>query len=302
MSTFWSAWVMLLVTFNLGITLFLFLWGLRVRIPTLPDGTTGHVWANGALRESVRPLPLWWVLLSAAMFAAGIGYLVLFPGFGSHRGLLGWTSQGELAADTASNRARLDGLLAAGASAPVERLARDPGIVRLGHRLFLDNCAACHGAQGRGNQALGAPDLTDRDWLHGGSGEALMATILDGRRGAMPAMGPSLGAAGVEEVAQYVLGLSGRTSDPVKAALGKARFAACAACHGPDGKGNPALGSADLTDAAWLYGGGLAQVERSIREGRSGEMPAFRARLSEAQAKAVAAWVYAGAHPSGAGR
>ncbi len=297
MSTFWSGWVMLLVTFNLGITLFLFLWGLRVRIPTLPDGTTGHVWANGVLREGVRPLPLWWVLVSAAMFIAGIGYLVLYPGFGSHRGVLGWTSQAELAADIEANHAKLEQLLAAHRNEPVEQLAREPGIVRLGHRIFLDNCAACHGKQARGSQAIGAPDLTDSDWLHGGSGEALLATILDGRRGAMPPMGAALGATGVEQVAQYVLSLSGRASDPVKAAMGKQQFAACAACHGPDGKGNQALGAPNLTDHLWLYGGALARVEQTIREGRNGEMPAFRTRLSESEVRAVAAWVYAGAHP-----
>ncbi|MFP5461590.1 MAG: cytochrome-c oxidase, cbb3-type subunit III [Gammaproteobacteria bacterium] len=296
MSTFWSTWVMILVSFNLGITLFLFLWGLRVRIPTLPDGTTGHVWANGVLSEAVRPLPLWWVLLSATMFVAGIGYLVLFPGFGNHAGVLGWTSQGELAEDIASNRARLESLVARQAGLDVEQLALDQAAVRLGRRVFLDNCAACHGSDGRGQQALGAPDLTDRNWLHGGSGEALLASILDGRRGAMPPMAASLGATGVEEVAQHVLGFSGRASDPVKAALGKERFAACAACHGPQGKGNPALGAPDLTDASWLYGGSRAAVEQSIREGRSGVMPAFRGRLSEEQARAVAAWIHRASH------
>lgn len=302
MSTFWSGWVMLLVSFNLGVTLFLFLWGLRVRIPTLPDGTTGHVWANGVLREGVRPLPLWWVLVSAAMFAAGIGYLVLFPGFGSYGGLLGWTSQAELAEDTARTRAKLEPLMARQAQRPVEALAGDPAVTRLGQRLFQDNCAACHGMRGQGNPSLGAPDLTDRDWLHGGDGESLMASILDGRRGAMPAMGAALGSAGVEEVAQYVLGLSGRATDPLKAALGKERFAACAACHGPQGKGNPALGAPDLTDAVWLYGGSRARVEESIRNGRSGVMPAFRARLSEAEARVIAAWVHGRSNPSGAAR
>jgi cytochrome c oxidase cbb3-type subunit 3 len=230
------------------------------------------------------------------MFVAGIGYLVLFPGFGNHAGVLGWTSQGELAEDIASNRARLESLVARQAGLDVEQLALDQAAVRLGRRVFLDNCAACHGSDGRGQQALGAPDLTDRNWLHGGSGEALLASILDGRRGAMPPMAASLGATGVEEVAQHVLGFSGRASDPVKAALGKERFAACAACHGPQGKGNPALGAPDLTDASWLYGGSRAAVEQSIREGRSGVMPAFRGRLSEEQARAVAAWIHRASH------
>lgn len=299
MSTFWSGWVMLLVTFNLGITLFLFIWGLRVRIPTLPDGTTGHVWANGVLREGVRPLPLWWVLVSATMFVLGIGYLVLFPGFGSYRGLLGWTAHAELADDVAHTEAKLAPLLAQHAQRSIEQLAEDPSATRLGQRLFLDNCAGCHGVQGHGNPSLGAPNLTDRDWLYGGNGETLLASILDGRRGVMPAQGAALGSAGVQEVAQYVLSLSGRASDPVKAALGKARFGVCAACHGANGKGNPALGAPDLTDAVWLYGGSGPRVEESIRDGRSGQMPAFRDRLSSDEARAIAAWVYGQSNHAG---
>ncbi|MFA7664680.1 MAG: cytochrome-c oxidase, cbb3-type subunit III [Burkholderiaceae bacterium] len=297
MSTFWSLWIMALVTFNLGITLFLFLWGMRVHIPTLSDGTTGHVWANGALREGVRPLPLWWVLVSAAMFVIGIGYLVLYPGFGSYQGLIGWSSQGELARDTAKIEARLDPLMSSYAQRPVEELATDLAATGMGHRLFVDNCAACHRTSARGNPVLGAPRLTGGAWLYGGDGETLLTSILDGRRGAMPPMGEILGSQGVEEVAQYVLSLSGRTGDPVKAALGKENFASCAACHGADGKGNPQVGAPDLTDPVWLYGGSRAQIEKSIRDGRSGEMPAFRGRLTEAEARVIAAWVYRQSNP-----
>ena len=88
MSRFWSGWVMFLVVLNLGITLFLFVWAQRLKIPTRSDGTTGHVWAHGVLREGVRKLPLWWVLISAAMFIVGFTYLVLYPGFGAYAGRL----------------------------------------------------------------------------------------------------------------------------------------------------------------------------------------------------------------------
>lgn len=302
MTPFWSAWIMALVTFNLGITLFLFIWSTRVKIPVLPDGTTGHVWAHGVLREAVRPLPMWWVVVSAAMFVIGIGYLVLFPGFGANEGVLGWTMHGKLAEDVASTREKLEPLVARQAQLPVEQLAEDPATVAMGQRLFVDNCAACHRPDGTGNQVIGAPNLTDHDWLYAGDGETLVASILDGRRGMMPPQGAILGSAGVEQVAQYVLGLSGRANDPVKAALGKEQFTACAACHGADGTGNPALGAPNLTDDVWLYGGSQAQVEKSIREGRSGEMPAFRSRLSETEAKTIAAWVYRQSNPAGAGR
>ena len=64
MSRFWSTWVIVLVVLNIGLVLFLFVWGQFVKIPTEPDGTTGHVWAHGVLRESVRKLPWWWVVYS----------------------------------------------------------------------------------------------------------------------------------------------------------------------------------------------------------------------------------------------
>lgn len=298
MSAFWSAWIMTLVTFNLGITLFLFIWSQRVKIPSLPDGTTGHVWAHGVLREGLRPLPLWWVLVSAAMFIGGIGYLVLYPGYGSSPGLLGWTSHQELADHVASTRARLDPLIERADKLSVEELAGDAAATSIGHRLFLDNCAACHGTSGRGNQVVGAPNLVDRDFLYGGDGDTLMTTILEGRQGVMPAHGASLGPAGVQNVAQYVFSLGGRANDPLKAALGKDDFeSTCAACHGADGKGNPALGAPNLTDSIWLYGGGQAQVEQSISGGRSGVMPAFASRLSNTEAKVIAAWVYSQSHP-----
>ncbi|MGH8634707.1 MAG: cbb3-type cytochrome c oxidase N-terminal domain-containing protein [Burkholderiales bacterium] len=168
MSDFWSGWVMLLMVVNLGITLFLFLWGLRVAIPTQPDGTSGHVWAHGVLREGVRWLPTWWIVMSAAVFVAGFAYLALYPGFGAFKGLLGWTSHGELARDQSANlklearlRERIRGK-------SVEQLAADPEVQRVGQVLFVDNCAACHGRDAQGNPAIGAPNLIDDDWLYGG--------------------------------------------------------------------------------------------------------------------------------------
>ena len=126
-----------------------------------------------------------------------------------------------------------------------------------------------------------------------------MTSILDGRHGVMPPWA-SLGEDNVVNLAHYVLSLSGAAHDDAKAALGKPMFATCAACHGPEGKGNPALGAPDLTDRIWLYGGDLATVEESIRHGRSGTMPAWRTRLGENDARVIAAWVYATAHRNAA--
>lgn len=298
MTAFWSAWVMLLITLNLGITLFLFLWGPRVAIPTQPDGTSGHVWAHGVLREGVRNLPGWWVALSTAMFVAGFGYLALFPGFGGSKGILGWTSGDELSRDTAANQAKLGALAQRVTTLPIEQLAADPQVLRDGERLFVDNCAACHGRDARGNQALGAPDLTGRAWLYGGDSQTILTSILDGRRGAMPAFGATFSEASIADLANYVQSLSGLTHDEVKAAAGKRLFTVCAACHGADGRGNPALGAPNLTDEVWLYGRNLETIEQTIRGGRSGTMPAWRGRLGDERTRTVAAWVYARSHPA----
>jgi cytochrome c oxidase cbb3-type subunit 3 len=294
MSGFWSGWVKFLVVLNLGITFFLFLLALRMKIPTQADGTTGHVWAHGVLREGVRRLPRWWVLCSALTFVVGFTYLSLYPGFGSFKGVLGWTSTGELQRETAANGAKLEALLDSLRPFSIEQVAADPHSTALGHRLFLDNCAACHGARAQGNQKLGAPNLTDSDWMYGNASATILASIRDGRNGVMPAWGTALGRDGVNEVASYVLSLSGVTAPPDWVAAGKTRFETmCTACHGTDGRGNRALGAPNLTDHVWLYGGDFTSVAKTIREGRSGVMPAWQHRLSDDEMRAIAAWVVA---------
>lgn len=291
MSTFWSVWVMFLVVFNMGITLFLFIWGSRVRIPTLTDGTTGHVWAHGTIREGVKRLPLWWVLTSAAMFIGGIGYLILYPGFGANQGMLGWTSHGELARDVAINEAKLGQSMQRFKLYSVDELSSDPVALHVGKRLFEDDCAACHQRSGKGNVPVGAPDLTDGVWLYGGDGEAILSSIEDGRSGVMPPWA-SLGEQNVKNLAQYVLSLSGREHDAAAAEAAKPMFATCAACHGADGTGNHALGAPNLADDVWLHGGTVAEIEKSIRDGQQGHMPAWSSRLSDERIRAVAAYVY----------
>ena len=299
MSGFWSAWVMLLIVVNLGITLFLFIWGLRVDIPTQPDGTSGHVWAHGVLRESVRRLPTWWIVVSVLAFVVGFGYLALYPGFGAFAGLLHWTSHGELARARAANQQLEAPLLERIRGKPVESIATDPEAVRVGEVIFVDNCAPCHGRNARGNPAIGAPDLTDKDSLYGGDGQTILVSILDGRRGTMPPFAGTLPEDSILDLAHYVASLSGIPYDSLRAQLGKPLFSACAACHGAEGKGNPALGAPNLTDETRLYGASVPrQIAEIIRRGRSGVMPAWRERLGAENAALVAAWVYARSHPT----
>jgi cytochrome c oxidase cbb3-type subunit 3 len=299
-SAFWSAFVMALIVLNLGITLFLFLWAPRVDIPTQPDGTSGHVWAHGVLREGIRRLPGWWVALSAAMFVAGFAYLALYPGFGAWRGALGWTSHDELARAQAANAALQAPLMQRVRSESIAALAADREAMAVGETIFVDNCAACHGRDARGNQRLGAPNLTDADWLYGGDDATILASISDGRRGGMPSFAGALPDDAIVEVVDYVESLAGLPHDPLRAQLGKRTFATCAACHGADGKGNPALGAPNLTDDVWLYGRQRATLIETVRNGRSGVMPAWRGRLSGDDLKLVAAYVHGLSHPADA--
>jgi len=293
-SGFWSIWVIVLACLTAGLSLFMFFWAQRMRIDTVEDGTTGHVWAHGVLREAVRPLPWWWVLISAAAFLFAVFYLSLYPGFGSYAGRIGWTSQGEQQRHTAENDAKLEARLAPLRDLSIEQLAAHKEAVGIGYRLFLDNCAACHGQEGLGNHAVGAPDLTDADWLYGGDSETVITSILDGRKGVMPPLGGALGANATNEVAAYVVSHIGTQVPAELAAAGKTRFdTLCAACHGVDGRGNPALGAPNLFDSAWLYGSNIESVVASVRDGRSGVMPAWRHRLSTDEVRLITAWITA---------
>ena len=294
MSRFWSTWVIVLMALNIGLVLFLFVWGQVVKIPTEPDGTTGHVWAHGVLREAVRKLPWWWVVYSLIGVVGAIGYLIEFPGLGAFKGTLGWTSADQLQRDTAANQQILEATLAPLRGLSLGQLAANSTATTIGHRLYLDNCAACHGERALGNTVLGAPNLTDADSLHGVDPDSVMASIRDGRIGTMPAWGAALGVEGVKEVAAYVLAFSGVTTPGDWRAAGKARYEAmCVACHGADGKGNRALGAPDLTDKTWLYGAAFSRVTESIRDGRTGVMPAWGQRLNEDELRLTAAWVLA---------
>jgi cytochrome c oxidase cbb3-type subunit 3 len=166
-----------------------------------------------------------------------------------------------------------------------------------GATLFVDNCAACHGRDARGNQRLGAPDLTDAVWLYGGDAATIVQSIADGRRGGMPSFAGTLSDDAIVEVVDYVQSLSGLPYDPLRAQLGKRTFTTtCAACHGADAKGTKAVGAPDLTDAEWLYGRQRATLIETVRNGRSGEMPAWRGRLSADDLKLVAGYVYGLSH------
>ncbi|NCT82303.1 MAG: cytochrome-c oxidase, cbb3-type subunit III [Comamonadaceae bacterium] len=258
------------------------------------DNTTGHVWDED-LRELNNPLPAWWMgLFVLTVVFSGI-YLALYPGLGSQAGKLGWTSLGEHAADTAKARAAMAPVYAAFDGMTPEQLAKDPKAHAIGERLFANNCAQCHGADAKGSK--GFPNLTDNDWLWGGTPEAITETITKGREGNMPPMAAAVGGSDdVRNVAHYVLSLSGSPHNPLYAQLGKPKFAACAACHGPGGQGNQALGAPNLSDKIWLHGWGEAAVTAMINNGKHNVMPAHGERLTPEQIRVLASYVWGLSH------
>jgi cytochrome c oxidase cbb3-type subunit 3 len=288
MTSTWGFYVALLVLVNVvGVVWLLFATARRQPQEQAAD-TTGHVWDED-LTEYNNALPRWWLglFLLTVLFAAG--YLVFYPGFGAAPGTLGWTSGKQVRADLAENNRKLEAVFARFRDVSIEDLQRDPQALEIGHNVFANNCAMCHGSDARG--AKGYPNLTDNDWLYGGTPDQVLATISGGRGGVMPPLGAALGPQGVDEVANYVLSLSGATHDSALAAAGKARFVVCAACHGPEGKGNVALGAPNLSDTTWLYGGTLADIKATVTNGRNGKMPAWGEILGKDRVRLVEAWV-----------
>ena len=254
------------------------------------DNTTGHVWDED-LREMNNPLPRWWVWLFILTVVFSGVYLAMYPGLGSYAGGLKWSSTGQHQAEMDKARAAMAPLYAKFVSQPAEALAKDTQAMAIGERLFANNCATCHGADARGSK--GFPNLTDGDWLWGGTHDAIKETIVKGRNGVMPPMAAAVGTADdVRNVANYVLSLSNSPHNAVAAQLGKAKFGACAACHGPEGKGNQALGAPNLTDKVWLHGWGEEAIIASITNGRNNLMPPQGARLSPEQVHVLGAYVW----------
>jgi len=249
MSSFWSWFIIILTVVNVAAAVWLMQSNTK-RASGQAD-TTGHKW-DVDLEEYNNPLPRWWLILFYITVVFSIGYLVLYPGLGSFAGTKGWSQVGQYDEQMADAEAKYAAFYERFASMELAAIAADQEAMRAAGNIFGNRCAQCHGSDGRG--AVGFPNLTDGDWQWGGTGDAVLATISNGRTGAMPPMAPVLGSdEAVDEVIAYVRSLSGLEAAPDKAAAGQQRFATvCAACHGPDAKGNPMLGAPNLTDDTWL--------------------------------------------------
>ncbi len=289
-SNFWSVYVAGITLVSIFACLLLLWLTGKAKSTSSSDNTTGHVW-DGDLREMNNPLPRWWAWLFVITVVFALGYLALYPGLGTYSGQLGWSSVGQHSAEVEKGNADVAPLYAKFLAMPPQDVAMDAQAMAIGERLFMNNCAQCHGSDARGNK--GFPNLTDADWLHGGTPEKIRETIALGRIGNMPPMAAAVGSADdVKNVAQYVLSLSGSPHDSLRASLGKSKFAVCAACHGPDGKGIEAIGSANLTDNIWLHGYGEAAILSMINAGKVNQMPAQADKLTEGQIYVLASYVW----------
>lgn len=285
----------------------------RSNKPAEPE-TTGHEWDG--IHELNKPLPTWWLWTFYATIVWAIGYWLLMPAWpllsSYTKGMLGYSQRETVAEELGEAKAAKAVFREKIAASDLDTIAKDPELLRFalagGEAAFGDNCAPCHGRGAQG--AVGYPNLRDDSWLWGdGSLAAIHQTVLHGiraddpetRTNQMPAFGRTkvLSEAQIADVAEYVLSLSGAADDATAAESGANIFAAnCVACHGNDGKGNPALGAPNLADALWLYAGDKQTVMESIRNGRGGVMPAWASRLDKEQIKELAIYV----HSLGGGR
>ncbi|MDH0300206.1 MULTISPECIES: cytochrome-c oxidase, cbb3-type subunit III [unclassified Pseudomonas] len=299
MTTFWSTYISVLTIGSLiGLT-WLLLGTRKGQSSDTTDQTMGH--SFDGIEEYDNPLPKWWFWLFVGTLVFSVGYLILYPGLGNWKGILpgyenGWTQVDEWQKEMDKADARFGPIFAKYAAMPVEEVAKDPQALKMGSRLFASNCSVCHGSDAKGS--YGFPNLTDSDWRWGGEPETIKASIMNGRHGIMPGWSTVIGEQGVADVAAFVLtNLDGRTlpadakADPAK---GKELFATnCVACHGPEGKGTPAMGAPNLTHPqAFIYGSSFAQLQQTIRYGRQGQMPAQHDIQGNDKVHLLAAYVY----------
>jgi len=288
-SEFWS-WFIIIPTVIGILALFPLVYFNRGQKQTGEADKMGHSWDED-LEEYNNPLPGWWLNMFYITLVFGIIYLILYPGLGSFGGVLGWTSTQRYENELEQAEARYGPIFDRFQQTEIRTLARDDEAMQTAERLFVNYCAQCHGSDARG--ARGYPNLRDDDWLWGGQPGQIKQTIMQGRTAAMPAWGSALGEDGLFNVTEYVLSLSGRQHDPAVAAKGEEKYnQLCISCHGPEGKGNIAMGAPNLTDRTWLYGGSQKTVMETIANGRQGRMPPHEDFLGEAKVHLLAAYVY----------
>lgn len=288
MSEFWSLWIIVLTVASIVLITWI-LFANRTKSAGDAEKTTGHEYDG--ITELDNPLPAWWFYLFVITIVWSVGYLIFYPGMGNYEGVLKWTQLSQHEERVSAAEARYGSIRDDYLKLSIEEVAQDPAALKMGMRMFQNNCAQCHGADARGS--YGFPNLTDDAWQWGGTADAIKTTLVGGRQAAMPAWGGIINDEGISQTTHYVRSLSGLEHDAAKVEAGKAVYQTyCVACHGPDGTGNQALGSPNLTDDVWLYGNSLEQISHGLRAGRQGAMPAFGTQLSDSKIHILSAYVY----------
>lgn len=297
----WSWFIIIATLLSIAACLVLLFVVAAKKVQVRSDNTTGHVWDED-LVELNHPMPMWWMGLFVITVIFSFAYLYFYPGLGSMKGSFDWSSEKQHKQEMQAGGKVMAQVYAQYQGKTTEQLAVDPQAMAIANRLFLNNCAQCHGSDARGSK--GFPNLTDNDWLWGGTPVQIQETIVQGRSGVMPPMAAAVGNSDdVRNLAEYVLSLSGHPSDSIRAALGKSKFSACAACHGVTGKGNTALGAPNLSDDVWLHGWGKEFIVGMINNGRTGMMPAQKDRLTDEQIRLLTAYVWGMSNkPTSAGK
>lgn len=285
-SDFWSGWIILITVVS-----FIGLGWVVLSIFFLPSGKNEEgdepVW-DSDVREGSDSPPIWWFWLILSMMVFSVIYLMLYPGLGSFEGAFRWSQGGQIADHTAAYEREFQELNTEILATSYVDLATNTSAMASAASLFSEHCSACHGAEAMGQANL-FPNLIDDDWQWGATPEQIEQTIRNGRLAVMISWQALLNDEGVENVAAYVMSLSG---SPDANHPGKAQYDMfCIACHGPTGDGNPLLGAPRLNDDIWLYQGELETIKESIAAGRNGQMPAFNETLDDVQIKLLTAWL-----------
>lgn len=292
MTSFWSYWVSIITLGSIfGCVWLLYATRKSQTSDTETEEKMGH--SFDGIEEYDNPLPKWWMHMFIGTIIFGLAYFIFYPGLGNFKGILDWTSTGQWQAEIDEANERYTPIFEAYAATPIKDLASDEEAMKVGQRLFANNCSLCHGSTAHGS--LGFPNLTDNNWLYGGDPETIKTTLLHGRNGQMPAKGlnPDMTSADVSNLTHYLLSFSGRSDDKMAVKAGSEMYVtACAACHGTDAKGNQAIGAPNLTDNIWLYGSTAEKITQTLNYGRAGVMPAQSDKLSEEKIHLLAAYVY----------
>lgn len=291
-SSGWSIWITTIAL--LGIVFCLYMLFSQRKSVTQDEASKEEfekkVW-DGDIRELDNSAARWFNVMYVGLCIIAFGYLLLYPGLGSFPGLLHWTAAKQVQEEQVEVNQRLEPLYARFADMEIEAIAADDEAQAIGQRLFLNNCAQCHGSDAQGSPSF--PNLTDSAWLWGGEPEDILKTITDGRNGVMTAHASMMSPADASDIAQYVRSLNGLAHDSLRVNAGKRLYDQfCIACHGADAKGNQMLGAPDLTDNNWLYGSSEETIVEGILQGRDNTMPAQKDILTPEQIRVLAGWVW----------